>query len=277
MIAMGQHGFAYAGDADVASNYVELSVPVEAQHVIEQCRENPLFEMIKDFALDRKVRSDIWCRMPAEQTADKPTLFGGFSYGITIPRDQVPTQYKAHGKVISLNAPIYLHLINLMTTMPITIGDFLAHPKGSTFPPESVEEAVQVLVACGVAKPMRGGQYMGNLQSLDNPRLAGSFNRALNNREVSAEVVYLASPVAGHMVEISPREALVIQALDRGGLTKSVAVLMTELERLSKDKNVAMQVFGDATPTLEIAQTMVQDVLKRSVIQWYAYGILEAA
>ena len=56
MTAMGSRGMSYAGDATLTSNYVELAVPKEAQALIVECAHSPLYELIKDFALNRMAR-----------------------------------------------------------------------------------------------------------------------------------------------------------------------------------------------------------------------------
>lgn len=277
IVALRPRGFSYGGDAFIPSNYVELSVPTEAQAIIAECRDNPLYEAIKDFALNRSLRSDIWCREPAHKTDNMSALFGGFAYGITMPRDKVPSEFKAQSKVIDLSSPLYTKLINLMTLMPISIGDFLSHADGKDFAPLDIIGALQILIACGITDPMRGGQHSGRLGSLDSPHLAGSFNQYLEKTEISGKILHLASPVTGNTVAMTPREALVIQAVDRGGLVNSVAALLPELQRISKNPADAARIMDAADPTQEIAENMIKDVLGRSIIQWYAYGILEAA
>ena len=275
--ALRPRGFSYAGDADIPSNYVELSVPPEGQQIILSCRDNHLYEMIKDFALNRTLRSDIWCRQPSQQTDNMSALFGGFSYGITMSREDVPSEMKAYGTVIPLSSPLYVKLIELMTLTPLSIGDFLSHLEGKDFAPLDVIGALQILIACGIAHPMRGGQYVGSINNLDKPRLAGTFNQYLDKTEVLGNLVNLASPVIGGAIAMTPREALVIQAVERAGLTDSVAALLPELERIALNPSAAASIMDTVQPSTEMAETMIKDVLERSMIQWYAYGILEAA
>lgn len=277
IVALRPRDFAYVGDANIATNYIELSVYPEAQPVIQECVDSPLYEPIKDFALNRRVRSDIWCRHPAPQTSDVVELFGGFAYGIVLPQDQVPKEIKARSTTIDLSSPLFTQLINLMAFMPVTIGDFLAHPDGKGFAPLDVVGAVQILVACGLAQPMRGLQQAGGMSSLEQPKLSGSFNSYLDKTDVTGEDVWLASPVLGGGISVSARDALVMQALNRAGLANSVAALLPELDRLAKSPAQAARVMDVAEPTAEIAHHMIEDSVGRSIIQWYAYGLLEAA
>ncbi|MDE2029958.1 MAG: methyltransferase regulatory domain-containing protein [Alphaproteobacteria bacterium] len=279
LVAMGSRGLAYAGDALLTSNYVELAVPTEAQELVVKCRNHMLYEPIKDLALDRMVRSDIWVKAPFDMTGELAELFGGFAYGITVPREDIPPAFAAQGKVIDLSAPLYDRLIGLMTTLPMGIGDFLSHPDGQSEDPAKIVEAINILVACGVASPMRGlrdlrGQH--NIGNVAQPRLLGNFNRYLDKTNVGEADIWLASPVMGCGIEVSPRDALVMQALNRAGLANSVSALMPELRRIAETPD-AKTLLPEGAPTAEGAQKLIQDTVGKSLPQWYAYGLLEAA
>ena len=98
IVALRPRGFVYAGDADIGANYIDLAAPVSANQIIIDSRDNQLYEAIKDFALNRQDRCDIWCRQPAPMSESLAELFGSFVYGITCPRDDVPKQMKTEGK-----------------------------------------------------------------------------------------------------------------------------------------------------------------------------------
>ena len=68
-----------------------------------------------------------------------------------------------------------------------------------------------------------------------------------------------------------------MQALDRAGLANSVSALLPELERLAKNPALAAYVTDLAEPTATSAHDMIEDTVSRSIVQWYAYGLLEAA
>lgn len=272
VVAMRSRGLTYAGAGQVANNYVELSIPAEAQPIVLECRNNPLYESIKDFAALNEVRSDIWCKHPAAMSSNPAELFGGFAYGITLPESEVPESVEVFGKSVDLSAPIYKKLIGLMTMQPAGIGDFLQHPDGKDFTASETLEAVQVLVALGIARPMRGAREASNVTSVAQPRFSGSFNRYIDKLSVTDEGLAMASPVMGDIINVSKRDVLVMQALNRAGLENSVSALLPELERLAK-----VSATSSSEPTAEIAHQMITDAVSQSIVQWYAYGLLEAA
>ncbi len=160
--------------------------------------------------------------------------------------------------------------------MPVGIGDILAHPKGGGFQAAEVVGAVQILVACGIARPMRGMYRLENMEDLAQPRLAGTFNRYLETASLTGNSVSLASLALGDVITVSLRDALVMQALNRVGLADSVSALLPELQRLAQDPSQAAKVM-DSEPTAESAKQMIEDAVSESILQWYAYGLLEAA
>jgi hypothetical protein len=276
-VTLQPHGFTYVGDANVAMNYVELAAPVPAQNLIMKCVGNPLYEPIKDFALNRVERSDVWCHQPIAYSKNPGALFGGFTYGIMGPRDNVPATIKTHGKTVDLTTPLFVKLIHLMALMPVGIGDFLAHPDSQGFAAIDVLGAIQVLIACGIAKPMRGNYEATGNADITQPRLKGTYNQHLVGATVTAADVWLSSSVVGSAIAVSAREALVMQALNRAGLANSVSALLPELQRLAKNPITAARIMDSADPTPESAQGMIKDIVAQSIVQWYAYGLLAGA
>ncbi|MFA5041002.1 MAG: methyltransferase regulatory domain-containing protein, partial [Bdellovibrionales bacterium] len=276
LLAAGSRGFIYAGDATLTSNYVELVIPQEAQDLIVSCRSSPFYEPIKDFTLDRMVRSDIWIKTPCEQSTSPAELFGGFAYGIVVPREQIPPAFAVKGKMIDLSGPLYDKLLDLMALMPVGVGDVLAHPSGKGENPEKILEAFQILVACGFASPMRGLLTANKGTSVTQPRFVGNFNMFLDKTNLTDQDVLLASHVAGCGVVLPARDVFVMQAVNRAGLNDSVTALMPELQRIANTP-AAWTVIKAEEPTAELAHAMIVDVVGKSLPQWYAYALLEAA
>jgi hypothetical protein len=276
MVDMGKRGLSYAGDARMASNYVELAIAPAAQDLIVSCRTNPLYEPIKDFALGRTIRVDIWSKTGGERSTDVATLFGGFAYGILTPRDHVPLSFAAQGKLIDLSGPLYTKLIDIMAVMPVGVGDVLAQENTKGEDPAKILEALQIMVAVGIAHPMRGTLTATNTGSIAQPRLVGSFNRYLDKTDLSDKEVWFASQVMGCGVTLPASEAFVMQALNRAGLNNSVSALMPELRRIA-NTSVGLSIIHEAEPTAEIAHAMVTEIVGKSLPQWYAYALLEAA
>lgn len=277
MAALLPRGFAFAGDADVGANYLEIAAPPEAHEVLIKAKDHLLYEPVKDFALQRLVRNDVWVKLPAEQSADKPTLFGLFTFGITTPREKIPSALPTKGASIDLSSSLFSSLIDLMCVLPMGIGDFLQHPTGKGFDPDDILAAVQILVAGGIARPMRG-RYEGLLSAdIAYPLWSNGFNAYLKEYPITESSVLLASPIVGGAVSLSAREALVLQALSRVGLANVSGALQPELETLArKNPALAAQIMDAVTPTDEIVHNLVTESLQKGMVRWYAYGLLAA-
>jgi hypothetical protein len=276
LLSATARGFAYAGDAAIAFNYVEIAVPHEAQDVIESSRQSPLFESIKDFALHRTIRSDIWVKAPREMSSDLAERFGGFAYGLVVDREQVPTSFSAKGKSIDLSSDLYKKLLILLSVLPAGVNDALSVLKNDVKGPEEILEAFQTLVACGFASPMRGIQTEFQMDDFSQPRLVGGFNRFLDKLALTDSDVLLSSEVAGFGLKLPARDAFVMQALNRAGLTDSLSALMPELNRIAGTP-AAAPIIRDEALSPEAARKMIADVAGKSLPKWYAYALLEAA
>lgn len=275
IITLGQHDMAFVGSGCLPLNYIDLSVPAEAHNLLLTCTENPLYEVIKDYATNTVVRSDIWVRTPVEMSDDNGVLFSQFSFGISHPERSLPTTVRTESGSINLANPVYSGIIKLLSLTPATIGDFLSHPLGKGFSGIEVLQAMQMLVALDIVTCIRGTEDTAFQASMESPRMAGRYNRAVANSVVEKENVLLASTVLGKPTTLTIRELLVMQALDRAGLSNSVSALMPELERLANDMGPVASLPTNLTP--EQAQSMVRDIVGNSMVHWYAYGLLQAA
>ncbi|NCC04004.1 MAG: hypothetical protein EOM37_08180 [Proteobacteria bacterium] len=269
--------FAFAGSADFASNYLQLSAPPSAYAALEKCNDQLLYEPIKDFVLGRCVRYDLWVKMPVEQSEDPAALFGYFTFGITMPREKVPTSFKTREADISFVSPLFMRLIDLMCTLPMGIGDFLQHPAGQGMNPQDVVAAIQVLVACGIAQPMRS-RYEGRIEAdIQRPSWASSYNKFLNKEGVASSTVRLASPIIGGAITISAKEALVLQAINQVGIPNSAGILQPMLQNLVRtNPGLAAQILQTTEPTDEVVHNLLTSTLSTELPHWYAYGLLAA-
>lgn len=276
IVGMAARGFAYAGDAHIPANYLELCTPAATHEPLLKLRAHILYEPIKDFATDHVVRTDIWVRQPVGLSDHPAELFGGFTYGLAGDGAAAPRQVKTPGKNVDLTGPLFDGLFSLMAIMPITVGDFVHHETGKGFDPVEVVGAIQLLVALGLVLPMRASYTGQSSADMNHPRLAGSYNRALCRDALDGNEAMVASVVAGRGIRLGRREALVLQAVDRGGMAESAGVLLPELQRLAHDPVKAQTVLQGQEPTPETAMNIIVDVCTRDMIGWYALGILAA-
>lgn len=269
--------FSYVGDAVISANYADLSVEKEIQETLLPFESSLFYEPIKDFALCRLVREDIWARRPVTQTLDPVALFNTFTFGISEMNKPLPSTLEIpSGRTLSFQTPLMKALIGLMTKMPAGIGDFLSVPSGKGFAPDDVLSCVQLLVATHIASPMRG-RYAIRRDPKSAVATTSKINRFLNTMVVESSTVSVASPVVGNGIVLSVREALVLQAIARAGIANAAGALYKELGALSeRNPALAATIMDHAEPSHEMADALMRNVLEKEMLRWYAYGLMAA-
>ncbi|MCL2468678.1 MAG: methyltransferase regulatory domain-containing protein [Alphaproteobacteria bacterium] len=269
--------FAFAGDAEIARNYLEMVAPTAAQTVLVKTRDQLLYEPIKDFALQKLIRNDIWVRLPANQSLNMPDLCNPFTFGILTARAQVPQSVTTHNGTIPINTPLFTRLIDMMTDMPIGVGDFLTTALGVGMNPSDVVSAMRFLVAANIAQPMRG-RFTGTIAlNPTNPQWASAFNDYLTHAPINNTQVRVASSIVGESILLGARDALVLQAISRAGLAQSSGILRPELQRLlSANPSLTAQITDSRTITDDVISNILTSTLNNNATKWYTYGILAA-
>lgn len=268
-------GFAYVGDTDIQTNYSELVLSAQAQEILTSRQNHLFYEPAKDFALARLTRHDVWVRIPAHISDDMPTLYNSFTFGIVTAFNKIPEKIETKGgTVIDLQTPLFSALVGLMSKLPLSVGDFVSHPDGAEFDPHDVLAAIQVLVATGVAQPMRG-RYEMTLGSDAQIIPTDLVKNYLCDATISTPIVRIASPILGGAVLLSAREALVLQAICRTGAVNSAGALFEELTNISKSRPaLAAQIMDSAEPSTELTDSIIETVITNDATRWYAYGLM---
>lgn len=277
MEAMLPSGFAFVCDAEISRNYLDLVAPPASHETLMKCKNHLMYEPIKDFVLQRLDRADVWVKMPAPLSSDNVHLFDTFTFGITMPTDKIPDEITTQSGSISLKTPLYMRLVELMSTLPTGIGDFLSHPMGLGFAPDEVLGAIQLIVASGIAQPMRS-RFERKVSTVGaTPRWATPFNNYLTHAPISSPQITVASSIVGEGVVISLRDALVLQAVSKAGILKSPSVLGPELNRiLQMSPALAAQITESGEATDEVVKSILSSTLANNMSRWFAYGLLAA-
>ena len=273
LIAVSCRNFVYGGDSRLQHNFVEFVIPKQAQNLVISCKNNLLYEPIKDVALNSSVRHDIWIKQPSS-SFNLIELFGNVAYGLVDHNEIVPQSFFMNGATIDLSAPIFQNTVKLMKILPVGIGDILSHELGHGETPERILEVFQLLVACGFAIPVRGSKDAIVVENKPHLKLSGSYNPFLADIEITGKEVLLSSPIAGCPIAISAREALVMQALHKVGFATVVDYMLPILQRLSYTP-FSYDILGTADSVSEdLARNMVVNTVQSNLIEWYAYALM---
>jgi len=273
--SFSQGGFSFLGQAAIVSNYMELATPHTAHAPLEAWRKHPLYEAIKDLAMGAAERIDIWGKPPLPHSDNLIALFGGFTYGTTESPERMARTVTYQGKSISFIGPLYDSILSLATVMPVTMGDLVTHESLKGIDALALLQNVQLLVACGLLQPMRAS-FEGNA-AMDNPKLVGAYNQSLNEAVLDLRDYAFASTVIGRPVVYSGMQALVLQALHKGGLTELVNDLASQLIRLSPHPYLRPLQLHDAMRAQEESLRQVEAAFHNYMMRWFSLGILAAA
>ncbi|MCL2474265.1 MAG: methyltransferase regulatory domain-containing protein [Alphaproteobacteria bacterium] len=273
LVAASARNFVYGGDTRLQRNFVEFSVPKRAQNIVVSCKDNLLYEAIKDVALNSSARHDIWIKQPSSYSSNLIELFGSCAYGLIDHNEIVPQSFLMNGTSIDLSSPIFQNITKIMKILPVGIGDVLSHELCHGETPERILEVFQLLVACGFAVPMRGSKEAIVIENKSSLKFSGPYNPFLAETEITGREVLLSSPVAGCPIVISAREALVMQALHRVGFATVIDYMLPVLQRLSYTP-FSFDILGSEAVSEDLARNMVISVVQSNLIEWYAYALM---
>jgi hypothetical protein len=261
------------GSANLPANYLELSTPEVAHAPLNARRQHPLYEALKDLAMNTSERVDLWGREPLQRSDNLISLFGGFNFGTLQTAERIARTVIFQGKSISFASPLYDGILSLATVMPVTMGDLVHHESLAGTDNLTLLNSVQLLVACGLLQPMRSS-YDGGVD-MDNAKLVGSYNRSLRGAKLDLQDYAFASVVTGRPVVFSGMNALVLQALDKGGLEKIGVNLATELMRLSSHPYLRPLSLNEPQRALDESVRQIETAFHQSMVRWFSLGILQ--
>ncbi len=266
------NGLSFVGSGLIGNNYMELSVPGGAHAGLVARRSHPLYEALKDFAMHAGERLDIWGAEPLARTENLVTLFGAFTFGTTEVPERVARTVTFQGKSFSFVSPLYSGILSLATVMPVTMGDLVNHETLAGVDALTVLNAVQMMVACGVLQPMRAS-YVGGVE-MNHPRLSGSYNAALRDTAVDFQDYLFASSVVGRPVQFSGMNAMILKALDKGGLNDVGNLLAQDLMRMADHPYLRPLGLEDPQRAVDEAVRQIDTVFNQSMVRWFALGIV---
>jgi hypothetical protein len=270
--AFSGRDFTFLGSGNIASNYMELSTPEAAHAALSARRMHPLYEAIKDLAMYQSDRIDLWAREPLQRSDNLVALFGGFTFGTTEPPERLARTVTFQGKSFSFVGPLYDGILSLATVIQVTMGDLVNHESLKGNDSVTILNTVQLLVACGLLQPMRSS-FVGGVD-MSNPKLMGSYNQSLRQAQLDLQDYAFASSVAGRPIFFSGMNALVLQALDKGGLDQVGLLLGDQLMRLSQHPYLKPLSLNQPERAATEAVRQIETVFHQSYVRWFSFGIL---
>ncbi|MGQ0665326.1 MAG: class I SAM-dependent methyltransferase [Pseudomonadota bacterium] len=213
---LGAAGVLFCGNATLALNYPEFTIPADFQPIFRTAPGRGVLESHRDFVLNARFRRDIFVKPGAETVPEgaRRSLFEAMQFGTTQGREALKTKLALDGGEINLEGPIYRPLIEAMAEGVRPLAEIEADPRLKAFAPKEIFDAVKMLVVGGQFGPCaRAAAALARLPA-NRLKIPLPLNRALlEGAGLASEELYLASPVAGNGVPVSLIDGLAMLGL----------------------------------------------------------------
>ncbi|MDB5407386.1 MAG: methylase [Rhodospirillales bacterium] len=201
----------FTASADLFENFPELILTPEQRRIVTTLGDGSLGETLKDFALERPFRKDVFVR-GARSLGDtrRDALLREMGFALTVPRAEVRLALEVPAGRATLQPRTYEPVFDALAERPHTIGELLQLPQLAGASTVKAVELAGMLASTGQALPtITGG----------TPEPARRFNRRLvagllageTSRRYALAVPRLATGLSAGLLQL-----LVLAALSAG-------------------------------------------------------------
>jgi SAM-dependent methyltransferase len=201
----------YAGSATAMEYFDHLSVPATAKGALAEAGDPILREVLKDYALNRQFRRDLFVRggltLPV---AERQAALMDTRFVLTVARSAVPEKARLPAGEMQLKPEIYGPILDALAAGPARLSDLAALPALAKVTPNMLIEASAVLTGLNYALPA-GSKELVKARAAS----VGRINRFLTGPQGTAEGSdRLISTLTGCDVTASLNDRLFVEALN---------------------------------------------------------------
>lgn len=199
----------FIASAELFDSYFNLYANAQAIEMINEARDIPMKETLKDYFFNRRFRKDIFMRGTNRLSAREQTerLFD-FQFALSIPRTAVTLTMRFPFGEATGKEEIYQPIIEALSEKPMTIRQLSAHPALAGEPPSIIIQALTLLTASGQVGPA--------LVKGVNKKTVMKMNQAILERALySNEIGFMVSPLLRTGVWIPWFTQLLLNAMRR--------------------------------------------------------------
>ena len=214
--AMRRCGLAYAADASVPENRIDLVIGEAGFGLLEQCDSTLRFQATKDLLQNRLFRRDIYIAGELPEVSGKPgdRAFDSIRLGIYGLSPGIPRTIRTDsGKHIELSDELVDRLESHYRKRTFCIRDLLADD-GIAAEYDELEYNLLVLITEGYIGPFARDFRQEPGQAFDRIAVPLSNRVLIETPEEAHQKIYLASPVVGSGVQVVPRDGLLLRAFE---------------------------------------------------------------
>jgi hypothetical protein len=259
---MSEARLEYVGSATISDNVIALTAPPEVAAMLPS-GDPAMAETIKDFAVNRQFRRDLYVRGPVRLTGQQFVHeLGAVRFTLTIAAERTSLTLMTSAGELKSNAPLVEPLLARLKQGSASFAELAALPPLSGMQPWQVAQALSLLVESGQIHPL-----------LDSGEAEPQSAQALNATRLEAarhdeSMQFLAAPAIGSGVYVANAEQLVLLAMKNVGTSEDVAALArfvwpifkAQNRRMKKDGNV---VEGEGENVAELERRIAEFVRER--------------
>ncbi|MDR1235415.1 MAG: methyltransferase regulatory domain-containing protein [Holosporaceae bacterium] len=223
---MEKAGLTFVGNSEHFFNS-NMVLPEQFRKLLDTAKSRISAETHKSIIRNDRFRKDIYAKCkPREQSKSRTAeYFGKFMFGTQIPLSDLKLEVSLHNYTLTLNADPYLKIFEMLSEERLTVEEVnrrLGRPESA------VGETAENIVNC-----MLTGQFHIFLKKKSNPQPVThrfkftdeyNLNQIINWDEQYSKVIFLASEITGEALVISKKNALILSAMYKFGLSEDEVV-----------------------------------------------------
>ena len=201
-------GLAYAASAGLVENFDALAVPAAALSLLAQANDPVLRETLRDFAVNRFFRRDIFTRSAGISTPDeRRRALAAFRFALGVPRAGLGLDFQGPAGRLTGRADLYEPLADRLALGPVDFDELLDLPAFCTEAPDRLIECLSLLIDSQQAYPVAASRTI-------DAAPARRFNRMVIEAARHGRVYgWLASPVTGTGHPVNDFDLLALAAI----------------------------------------------------------------
>lgn len=203
----------YACSAHYLDQIAALNATAGQQALLAEIADPVFRESVSDFIVNQQFRRDYWVKGARKLNAlERNEALRRQRVILAQPRGDVSLKAKGALGEATMQAPVYDPILNLLADhVPQTLGD-IERAVGAALSFDQLVQAVVVLCGTGALLPVQEDDIIARTRPA-----AGRLNAYLCAKSRGdSEIVYLASPVSGSGVMVSPVQQLFLLARSEG-------------------------------------------------------------
>jgi SAM-dependent methyltransferase len=204
-----QAKLSFTGSASIAENFEQFNLKPALAKIVASAPDRSVAETIKDFALNKMFRKDVFTRgAPRGTQGELVAILGRTRFALAKPRATCSLNAAMPAGEISLQAEAYAPVLDALARAPMTFEELANAPEAAALDRSRLRQAVFGMAELGNILP--GLPAAGEA---DRRRSTDGFNRAVLSRPASpSSTTMLASPVLGSGIPLNFADRAILTA-----------------------------------------------------------------